>query len=201
MCKKRSLQPLWMVFVLAGPSNRPIGVVRSAFRIAGSRIIISKKPECQQSHDHACFSHRPYRAGISRSNAYPGFHPGLFQSNTTVVFDEGCGKEQRSGPKQASEKGLKSSEITENCSAGAEAKRLLSAICGTTKVMPCYKTVQSLSFSAACLGLCSLRFAYLQLGYQGRKAQRSVYGGKPGDSTPAHTQSDATQHKKDRKTL
>jgi hypothetical protein len=52
--------------------------------------------------------------------------------------------------KQAAEKGLNSSEITEYSSAGAKAQRLLSAICGTTKVMPCYKTGPSLSFSAAC---------------------------------------------------
>jgi ligand-binding sensor domain-containing protein/signal transduction histidine kinase len=52
---------------------------------------------------------------------------------------------------QAAEKGLNSSEITEYNSAGAKAQRLLSAICGTNKVMPCYKTGPSQSFSAACL--------------------------------------------------
>jgi hypothetical protein len=41
-------------------------------------------------------------------------------------------------------------QTTEKRDAGAKAQRLLSAICGTTKVMPCYKTGPSSSFSAAC---------------------------------------------------
>ena len=42
-------------------------------------------------------------------------------------------------------------EIPEKHPAGAKAQPLLSGICGTTKVMPCYKTGRSLSFSATSL--------------------------------------------------
>jgi 23S rRNA (uracil1939-C5)-methyltransferase len=53
-----------------------------------------------------------------------------------------------SGAKQAAEKGLGLSEIPQKHPAGAKAQRLLSGICGTTKVVPCYKTDLQSSFSA-----------------------------------------------------
>jgi hypothetical protein len=55
-----------------------------------------------------------------------------------------------SGAEQAAEKGLDLSEIPKKHPAGAKAQRLLSGTCGTTKVVPCYKTGLLLSFSAAC---------------------------------------------------
>src|ERR1035437_8802713 len=56
-----------------------------------------------------------------------------------------------SGAKQTPEKGQNLGEIPEKHPAGAKAQRLLSGICGTTKVVPCYKTGLLSSFSAACL--------------------------------------------------
>ena len=49
---------------------------------------------------------------------------------------------------KASEKGLHLGECRKDKTAGAKAQRLFFGICGTTKVVPCYKTGSVLSFSA-----------------------------------------------------
>jgi hypothetical protein len=51
---------------------------------------------------------------------------------------------------QAAEKGLIGCKIPDEYPAGAKAQRLFCSTYGTTKVVPCYKTSQLSSFSAAC---------------------------------------------------
>jgi hypothetical protein len=54
------------------------------------------------------------------------------------------------GVKEAAEIGLIPCEKSEKHTAGAKAQRLFCCICGTTEVVPCYKTGQLSRFSAAC---------------------------------------------------
>ena len=48
---------------------------------------------------------------------------------------------------EAAEKGLISGEMPENHVAGAKAKPLFCGVCGTTEVVPCYKTSANRRFS------------------------------------------------------
>jgi hypothetical protein len=54
------------------------------------------------------------------------------------------------GAKQSAEKVQYSGTIDEKHTSGAKAHRLFSAACGTTEVVPCYKTAAEWSLSAAC---------------------------------------------------
>jgi outer membrane protein TolC len=55
-----------------------------------------------------------------------------------------------SGAKEAAEKGMIEGKNPEKHPAGAKAQHLSCSTCGTTEVVPCYKTSQLLSFSGAC---------------------------------------------------
>ena len=95
-------------------------------------------------------SQRPYGAHVFFYSRYPGFHPGLFSRSPsggkygrgTLIFICIYGPmAQLRHAEQVAERCIVLDGVPEDHPSGAKARRFFCGICGTTEVVPCYKTL------------------------------------------------------------